>query len=219
MNIRFIDLLRKHRSFLIPFFIFLSIAFYIEAIFSKADLFLLTNQYHSPFWDHFFILTTWLGDGKVLLLVGACLCMVKYRYAVLTLLSFCYTGIVTQVLKRLFEIPRPMAFFEGNDAIRTIPGYEIYTWNSFPSGHSTTAFTFVMVIMHLLLSYRYRAAVICPLALIAIIPRVYLSQHFFQDIVAGSILGTVLTLQMIWWLENSKWYHSSMLDRKMFSKR
>lgn len=214
MHTRFIDLLRKNRSFLIPFFIFLSLAFCIEAYFSKSDFFLLTNKYHSPLLDRFFILVTWLGDGKTVLLVGICLCMVKYRYAVLTLLSFGYTAVITQILKRFFEVPRPSCYFEGKCDIRTIPGHEIYSWNSFPSGHSTSAFALAVVLMHIL-SYRYRAAVIFPLALIVIFSRVYLAQHFFQDVVAGSILGTVLTLQMIWWLENAKWYHSPKLDGKM----
>lgn len=215
MKTRFIDLIYKHCSFLIPFFIFLIGAFIIEANYSKADLFLLTNKYHSPFFDHFFMWVTWLGDGKVVLLVSLCLLMVKYRYGVLALLSFGYSAIVTQVLKRLFEAPRPSCYFEGKCDIRVIPGYEIHTWNSFPSGHSASAFTLAVVLMHIL-PYRFRAVIIFPLALIAIFSRIYLSQHFFQDVVAGSILGTVLTLQMIWWLENSKWYHSPKLDGKMF---
>lgn len=215
MSTHFINLLRKHYSFVIPYLIFLIFAFCVEVSFSKSDLFLLINKYHSPFFDRFFEMITWLGDGKMVLLVGVCFCMVKYRYSVLTLFAFGYTSIITYVLKVLFDAPRPSAFFAGKHEIRTIPGLETHDWNSFPSGHSASAFTLSIVLMHIL-PYKYRGAIIFPLALIVIFSRLYLAQHFFQDVVAGSILGTFLTFQMIWWLENSKWYHSSKLDGKIF---
>ncbi len=215
IDMSFISLLRQHRSFVIPFLIFLVFAFGVEVFFSKTECFLLTNQYHSPFWDRFFMAITWLGDGKMVLLVGLCLCMVKYRYSLLMLASFAYSSVVTQVLKRIFHAPRPIIFFEGKQAIRTVPGCEVHEWNSFPSGHSTSVFTLAVVLMHII-PYKYRAWIIFPLALIVIFSRIYLAQHFLQDVMVGSILGTVLTLQMIWWLENTKWYHSSKLNGKLF---
>jgi len=215
MHIRFIDLLRKHSSFVIPYLIFLAFAFGIEATFTKSDLFLLTNKYYSPVFDHFFVIITWLGDGKTVILVGLCLGMVKYRYSLLTLVAFFYTAVIVQTLKMLFNAPRPSCFFEGKCDIRVVPGHEIYSWNSFPSGHSTSAFALAVVLMHILPN-KFRAAIILPLGLIVIFSRIYLSQHFFQDVVAGSLLGSILTFQVIWWLENSTWYHSPKLDGKMF---
>jgi len=215
MSTRFINLLRKHYLFVIPYLIFLVFAFFVEISFSKADLFLLTNKYHSPFFDHFFMVITWLGDGKTVVLVGLSLCMVKYRYSVLTFFAFGYTSIITYVLKVLFNAPRPCVFFEGKCEIRTVPGLETHSWNSFPSGHSASAFTLSVVLMHIL-PHKYRGFILFPLALIIIFSRVYLAQHFFQDVVAGSILGTFLTLQMIWWLENTEWYRSPKLDGKLF---
>ena len=214
MKKRFIDLLSQHQLFVVPFLIFLAFAFCMEAIFPKADLFLLTNQYHSPFFDSFFQIETHLGDGKMLLFVGICLALVKYRYSLLTLIAFAYASVITQILKRIFHAPRPSKFFEDLYEIRTIPGLKIHEWNSFPSGHSVSAFTLAVILMHII-RYKYRGVIIFPLALLTIFSRTYLAQHFFQDIVAGSILGTVLTFQVIWWLENSSWYHSPKLDGRL----
>lgn len=211
----FISLLRRHRSFIIPFFIFLVFAFAIEGFYSKAECFLLTNAYHSPFWDKFFLAITWLGDGKVVLLVGVALCLLKFRHSLLLLACFVYSSLVVQLLKYYFHAPRPVKFFEGLQPIRTVPGCDTHDWYSFPSGHSASAFTFAVVLMHML-PYKFRAWIIFPLSVLVIFSRIYLAQHFLQDVIAGSILGTVLSLQMIWWLENTKWYHSAKLDGKLF---
>jgi len=208
---RLTDLLRQHRSFLIPYLIFIILTFYIELKFTKGEFFLLTNQYHSIFFDWFFKTMTFFGDVKIAAVVIFCLCLVKYRYAVLMLGTFVYISIIARLLKMFVHSPRPTKFFEGIHKIHTLPGYDVYEWNSFPSGHSTTAFSLAIVMMHLLTN-KFRALVIFPLVLIVMYSRVYLAQHFFQDVVAGSVLATVLSYQFIWWLENAGWYNSTMLD-------
>ena len=107
-------------------------------------------------------------------------------------------------------------FFEGIHTIRTLDGYPVYRWNSFPSGHSVSAFTLAVVLTYILPN-KHKHWIILPLAIITAFSRVYLAQHFFEDIVAGSILGVVLTFQLIWWLEKSTWYHSPKLEGKLFS--
>jgi membrane-associated phospholipid phosphatase len=34
--------------------------------------------------------------------------------------------------------------------------------------------------------------------------RMYLSEHFFEDVVAGSVIGFVLTTLWLWWLDSRK---------------
>ncbi|MBM3403099.1 MAG: phosphatase PAP2 family protein, partial [Bacteroidetes bacterium] len=60
--------------------------------------------------------------------------------------------------------------------------------------------------------------IIIPIAALTAFSRVYLAQHFMEDIIAGSIIAVVLTFQLIWYLENTKWYNSPTLERSLFGK-
>ncbi|HEY0898154.1 MAG TPA: phosphatase PAP2 family protein [Sphingobacteriaceae bacterium] len=217
MQVRFSALLKQHRVFLILYLLLLIGAFIALATFSKRDLFLLINNYYSDLFDLFFIAYTWVGDGLTMLLVAAGLLFVKYRYAILTVLAYGYTAIFSQVPKRIFNEPRPVKYFEGMEEIRTIPGLDTHHWNSFPSGHSVTAFALATVIAFLIpCRYKNQTWILVLMAALAAFSRVYLSQHFVMDAVVGSVIGVFLTFHLIYMLLNSKWYHSEKLEGRIF---
>jgi membrane-associated phospholipid phosphatase len=211
------EILFPERYFLIPFFILILLGFILMLFFSKAVLFLIINNHHNNFFDQFFKLNTLLGDGMMTVLVVFGLLFIKFRYAVLAAIAFLYNSVVIQLLKRLFNAPRPLKYFENISPIRTIEGYPVNEWNSFPSGHTATAFTLAVVLSYLL-PHRQRHWIIIPLAALTAFSRVYLAQHFMEDIIAGAIIAVVMTFQLIWWLENTPWYHSSKLNGKLFGK-
>lgn len=210
-------ILNQNRIFLIVYLLFLALAFVLQLLIPKSELFLLVNRHYSDSSDIFFKLITYFGDGLTMILVGIGLLLVKYRYSLFTLLAYIYTSVIAQVLKKIFHAPRPTKFFEGIEQIRTIKGYPVYAWNSFPSGHSVSAFALAAVLAYLL-PQKQRHWLLVLLALITAFSRVYLAQHFFQDIVAGSVIGVFFTLQLAWWLENSRWYHSPKLNGRLFAK-
>lgn len=214
----FLGLLREHRIFVISYLVFLILAFILQLSIPKAELFLMTNRYYNTTFDEFFKIITMLGDGSTMVLVGLGMLFVKYRYAVITILAYAYSSAVVQIVKRIFNEPRPSKFFQGLNPIRTLEGYPIYEWNSFPSGHSASAFTLAVVLTYLL-PHKQKHWIILPLAMVTAFSRIYLAQHFFQDVVAGSALGVLLTFQLIYWLENSKWYYSKKLDHRLFAKK
>lgn len=90
--------------------------------------------------------------------------------------------LVSKILKKLINIPRPhsdLKFFEPHDQ------------HAFPSGHATglfslTTFIFSMSNMFGLLALFF--------TLIVVIARVKAYVHYGRDIVAGSLLGVVVTL-------------------------
>lgn len=215
MGERFKDLLYRHRSFLYPFLGLICVCVYFLFTNTQAELFLITNIIYNDFFDEFFKIMTILGDQSFMVLITFAFLFVKYRYAVLLACSYAFTAVVVQVMKRIFDSPRPTKFFEGLNPIRTIEGYPLYEWNSFPSGHSTGAFVLAVVVSYLLPNKKVHWLILLIAALTAF-SRVYLSQHFLHDVVAGSILGVTLTFQMIWWLERSEWYHSPKLDGRLF---
>jgi membrane-associated phospholipid phosphatase len=217
MDKSFGGLLKRHLYFVITFLILVIICSYIQFTNSKAELFLWTNIRHNEFFDRFFRYCTMIGDGFTMLIVTIGMLFIRYRFAVLAGLAYAYTSVIVQALKRIFNSPRPSKFFEGLNPIRTIDNYPLYEWNSFPSGHSTSAFALAVVLTYLL-PYKRRHWVIIPIAMLTAFSRVYLSQHFFQDVFAGAVLGVTLTFQLIWWLENSDWFYSPKLSGRLFGK-
>jgi membrane-associated phospholipid phosphatase len=217
MNKSLSEILYRQRYFLIPFLILIITGFSLMLIFTKSELFLLINDRHTTFFDHFFKLNTWLGDGWMTLIIVFGMLFFKYRFAVLTALAYAYSSLAVQILKRLFNAPRPVKFFEDVAPIRTIEGYTMHEWNSFPSGHTASAFTLAVVLSYLL-PYKYSHWILIPLAALTAFSRVYLAQHFMEDIIAGALLAVIMTFQLIWWLENTKWYHSQKLDGRLFGK-
>jgi membrane-associated phospholipid phosphatase len=70
--------------------------------------------------------------------------------------------------------------------------------HSFPSGHTCAAFS-LFTFLSLLASARYQPLGLLFFILAALVgyTRMYLAAHFFADVYAGSILGTIGTI-LLW---------------------
>ncbi|MEJ6589283.1 MAG: phosphatase PAP2 family protein [Crocinitomicaceae bacterium] len=138
---------------------------------------------------------THAGDGLFACLIVLAFLFIRIKTGLLLLLSFISTAVVVQLLKHtLFDsMKRPIVFFQNDPSFRTIEAFTYHTSNSFPSGHSASIFALCTVI-----AYQYRQNLLIQICLVIIaatvaFTRVYLSQHFLQDIVAGSLIGTLIS--------------------------
>jgi membrane-associated phospholipid phosphatase len=189
------NILKSNTSFLFPYLIFVVFGGLLLAINSKVDIHLTFNSFHLPIFDTFFFYTTYLGDGVVALLTVIILLAVKYRYALIVGLSNLVATMITQILKHsLFagEL-RPKKYFEGIHDIYLVPGVENLLYNSFPSGHTTCAFALYFS-LSLIVKNKTLKLTFFIIALLVGYSRIYLSQHFFSDVYAGSLIGVVTTL-------------------------
>ena len=160
---------------------------------------------------------THAGDGIFACLIVLAFLFIRIKTGLLLLLSFISTAIVVQLLKHtLFDsMKRPIVFFQNDPSFRTIEAFTYHTSNSFPSGHSASIFALCTVIAY---QYRQNLLIQICLAIIAVtvaFTRVYLSQHFLQDIVAGSLIGTLIS-HVICVFYGSQF---SLLDRPLRIKR
>jgi membrane-associated phospholipid phosphatase len=188
-------LFKNNLFFLLPYFLFLIAGAFLLFTFPKARLHLLFNVHHSLFFNTVFYYLTFLGDGWTAVLISLVLLFLRFRYALILLLSFGLSSAITQSLKHFIfdEHIRPSKFFEGDAHLYLVPGVDMNSYYSFPSGHTTTAFA-VYLCLALFVPGRWAKLGLFLLTVIVAWSRVYLSQHFFEDIYSGSIVGVVSAL-------------------------
>ncbi len=182
-------------SFLFPYLIFIVFGGFLLFADSKVNIHLAFNSFHNPFFDTFFFYMTYLGDGTMALLIVIMLLAVKYRYALIVGASNIIASLITQILKQtLFsDVVRPKKYFEGIHDLYLVPGVDNLLYYSFPSGHATCAFALYFSLSLIVKSNTLKLLFFI-IALLVGYSRIYLSQHFFGDIYAGSLIGVGTTI-------------------------
>lgn len=183
-------------SFFICYFIFLVIGGGALLYYPKTELFLFINQNHHYTSDYFFRYFTNVGDGIFYGVVILALLCYRYKYAIIAFVSFLLTSSVAQLLKRLVFVDeyRPTRYLkELNIDYHMIEGVKLYSNNSFPSGHATTAFS-IFCLLALIFKQKSLGLLFFLFAFLASYSRVYIAQHFFGDIYFGSLIGVFLTV-------------------------
>ncbi|MBL8009687.1 MAG: phosphatase PAP2 family protein [Flavobacteriales bacterium] len=174
------------------------------------------NRWHAPWSDALLSVLTHLADGLVPVVIAAVLLFVgTWRTFLLLGLSTGVSAIVVQVLKRqvFADHDRPVMFANDMPMLHLVDGVAMNHHFSFPSGHATCAFA-----MGLALAVMDGAPRRAPLwalgAAVLAFTRVYLSQHFTEDVLAGAGLG-VVTGSAAWLiLYRTRWARAPWLDRR-----
>jgi membrane-associated phospholipid phosphatase len=218
-----IALLRKNGPFFGPYLLFLLAGGILQWRYSQTEIFLFVNTHYHTWADYLFAYGTHLGDGLFYAAVVLLLLFVRFQYAITALAAFLLSGLTAQLLKRLAfsGALRPKAFFEkSGQVLHWIDGVEVHLYNSFPSGHATTAFS-VFCLLSLLAVRKGWGGFWFALALGAAYSRVYLGQHFFGDIFAGSLIGvgatvtSYLLLNQLWVRYPRRWYAGNLRGRRL----
>lgn len=176
----------------------------------KEELFLLFNQNLGSTADFFFQYFTHAGDGIFWVPLALYFIFYKRKGLPLILSAIIFSTLLVQTGKKIIypNEARPTAAIESSiqNPIHTVKGVTVHSNNSFPSGHTTTAFS-LFLLGCLLLPYRYFWLIGFAAALLAGYSRVYLAQHFPLDVGAGMICAVItvyLSLQ-IQNLFNKRW--------------
>jgi undecaprenyl-diphosphatase len=98
------------------------------------------------------------------------------------------TGLVATLLKRAIGRGRPEAWTAESPLSFQSFNWTAYDYQSFPSGHSTTAFAFATVIAFLWPRAFWPAMLI---AAVIAVSRVIVGEHYPTDITAGAVLGVL----------------------------
>jgi membrane-associated phospholipid phosphatase len=178
----------------------------ILALIDKDSLFWMLNQQHSYAGDLFFRYFTHVGDGLFMLAGGIILLgLGRRKLGVMILISFIVSGLIAQGVKKYKPEPRPGRYFTQIDRIHKVQDQPLTGNNSFPSGHTTTAFAFFSLLAFVthkkgLQMFYFLCAMLVGYS------RIYLGQHFFKDVYAGAIIGFFTSLLVLWSLRNKPLY-------------
>ncbi|HVZ98435.1 MAG TPA: phosphatase PAP2 family protein [Chitinophagaceae bacterium] len=198
----FRNLYKINQYFFIGFFLFLIISLFILLFYSKANGFYLLNPFHARWLDYFFTVYTYVGDGYFCFSAGLLLFVFKDRYTgLMAMVTYSVSGILSQVLKNYILEARPAVNVNTSGYTHFIENVTLHNFHSFPSGHTTSAFALAAVLSFGAKNKKYTILYLA-LAMLVGYSRIYLGQHFPDDVVAGALLGAVTSV--ICWMSFEK---------------
>ena len=183
------QIIKCEKYILILFAVVFIMAIGFLLLYGKIESHMILNAYHTPLLDTFFRYFTLIGGWVPCAVAGVLLVFKKWRVAVVILAAQLIATLITSPIKRIIRAPRPsVVLSEMGIQFPTVEGVDLHSTLSFPSGHTSAAFAFCIVL-----------AIFCPkiwqkilcllLAIMGGYSRIYLSQHFLADVLAGSIIG------------------------------
>ena len=193
-------ILKENRILLIVYLLLALLGLALLLIYPKNLSFLTVTPYHSNAFNSFFKVMSQIGNGFFALVLIPLFTFKKIRTAVYLAMAYAFSGVLVQFLKRVVfdDVYRPIKHFgeQGID-IYHVPGFENYMIYSFPSGHTTSAFVLffglALISRSILLKFLFFA-----LAITIGYSRIYLSQHFPEDVLAGSFIGIACAMSFLW---------------------
>lgn len=190
-----LSVFRENKFFFLPFCFWLGTGAILLHFCTKPEVFLFVNAHHDRFFDYLMGFMTYLAGGWALVIISLILLGTRrFKAFWLLIIAFLASGAVAQILKMYYHEPRPALYFEGKGIIlHSLSWVPLHKMNSFPSGHSTAAFS-IFCFLALIVNNKRWGGIFFFLAFLAAYSRVYLSQHFLGDVYAGSIIGTFVTL-------------------------
>lgn len=203
--------------FLAVFIVFAAPLAYGVLTLDHLELHRRMHPFHSPGMDFFFRNVTHLADGWVPTIVSLLVLVFRdVRSFLMVGLSCAFSAIGVQFLKRVpfAQVDRPFMFKEELGDLHWVEGLELHHHFSFPSGHSTAAFSMCLGFAVWIARPSWSVC-LALLAWLLAYSRVYLSQHFTEDILVGATLGTVTAYAMYHWLYRSSFSTKSWLDRRL----
>lgn len=188
----------KNNRFFFAFFAFWQgILLVYLFFFPKGQEFLLLDRFHHAYLDTFFKSVTLLGDWPVYIFALAFLfSKLRFKAFFIILMVSILVPITSYISKANFKQPRPILYFQDkpvfND-LQKVDGVVLHTGlSSFPSGHTMSAFTIFTLLAFFGSGSLGLTMLFFSLAMLVAASRVYLIQHFVEDVWMGSLMGVML---------------------------
>ena len=162
----------------------------------KSEGFLYANGIYFSFLDKMMKYGTYLGDGKFAIVVIVLVFILQRRVTVPVVLAFALCVAIVEPLKHFISSARPDAFYVEIKPFHTALGEKLKCCNGFPSGHSTTAFA-IYGVLAFFAGSNTKKFLFFLVAAFAAWTRIYLAQHFVEQVLVGAFIGTVCSIAAV----------------------
>lgn len=191
-----LKILINNRSFFVVFLLWLIVVALWQIFYSPTELMFWVNRHHNASLDVFFRYVTLFGEDYVWISLLIYFVFTNYFQKItklneikLLLVTWLAKVFVSVSLKNIFNLPRPIEVYQNTGReIHLVDGVIIHHWQSFPSGHTMTAFAFACFVALVLKQPKWSIFALF-VAILVGYSRMYLFQHFPRDVFAGGILG------------------------------
>jgi membrane-associated phospholipid phosphatase len=165
--------------------------------FPKGQEFLILDRFHHAYIDVFFKSITFLGDWPAYFFALAFLfSKLKFRAIYVVLFVSILVPITSYISKAHFKQPRPIHYFQDKPIfkdIQKVDGVVLHAgFTSFPSGHTMSAFAVFSLLAFFASNSKRHIFLFFSLPILVAASRVYLIQHFVEDVWMGSLVGVML---------------------------
>ena len=210
------------------------------ALIPRGELHMLLCNHHTPARDIFFRYYTHIAEWLPYALCLLIFLFGRAGHAALAASCIACSELTTQIIKHIVQAPRPLLWFANNQPDIHLPLVEGVKMNylfSFPSGHTTSFFALFFALTMVVTSLHYDHSkqkeptywqsflytILIPLTLfiLAVLggySRIYLSQHFAQDVLGGMSVGLVISIvcyTIFSKFEGQKWYNYHFFAKKV----
>ena len=182
---------------------------------SKIEVTHWVNMRHSFWLDKIILAVDKIGTLSFAIIVLAFLWIFKGgKIAFYGLICFVSVSLLTIFLKFIIfpGTPRPTVLLEDILPLRLVEGVIQLKTESFPSGHTSSAFA-IATFFALVLPHKRLHVLFALLAAAVGYARIYLSQHFITDVYTGMCIGIILTT-LIYYLLTDNIRSNSLKDKQ-----
>lgn len=201
----FIKTIKDNKTPLTIYFIVVFIGIIFLSTEQKIPLQIHINSYANDHLDSFFLIITKIAEGWGTVPIILYLLIKDWKKALFICICYGITAIIAVLLKNYTfgYNHRPFGIPELNtlETYHWIKNYKMPTSLSFPSGHTTTAFSFAIV-LSLVNKNKWFSIIFIVIASLVGLSRTLLSFHFLLDVVAGAIIGGLTSFILFVILKN-----------------
>lgn len=198
MSFRLERFFRENALFFILFALFMALSSAWVLMMPKGALLLWFSSHRSIAGDYFFRYATSGGEVVGFLCALIVLWRINRRWALALSAMTIAVSLVSNLTKSLLGQPRPARYFKETGMwkeIVPVPGIQVHEGlSSLPSGHTMAAFAFFSLMAFCLHDKRLGSILAFSAALVTGISRIYLVQHFEEDVMLGAAIGIILAM-------------------------
>lgn len=209
------QVIRRNKIFLLLFVFFWLLAFVSRVVLEKGDLLTYFGAQRNWSMNQFFSLVTQIAEGHIFVLFAIVFLFIKYKSSIVIASTGVFIMIFANILKQFFKYERPFLYFRNQgleQAYPKIEGIEPYVGlTSFPSGHTMAGFALMLILSHFF-NHKVLQIVFLIMAVLVGISRIYLGHHFLEDVISGSMLGIVIAILAIHFIEK---INSPVLEKSL----